>query len=92
MEQKLRCSVKNKVSHLIKNEMKDIREAFYHGEKARSRLSANTGPELSIARTLLEHHISSNLGLLDSDNGMKFYLGLKKCQQQEMNYLGGLLT
>ena len=70
-------SIKNTGAHIPEEDLSNIWSQFYKVDKSRSRSSRSTGLGLSIVKNLLTLH-HSNFGVLNTDNGVKFYFSLKK--------------
>lgn len=71
------CSIENTGAHIAEENLDKIWHQFYRGDSSRNRDSRSSGLGLSIVKNLLQLH-NSYFGVLNTENGVKFYFTLNK--------------
>ncbi|HAT4132844.1 HAMP domain-containing histidine kinase [Clostridium perfringens] len=79
-EDKIYFSIENTGAHIPDSDINKIWTQFYRGDTSRNRGSRSTGLGLSIVKNLLQAH-ESEFGVMNTENGVKFYFTLKKSKE-----------
>ena len=79
-EDKIHFSIENTGAHIPDSDINKIWTQFYRGDTSRNRGSRSTGLGLSIVKNLLQAH-ESEFGVMNTENGVKFYFTLKKSKE-----------
>ena len=79
-EDKIYFSIENTGAHIPDSDINKIWNQFYRGDTSRNRCARSTGLGLSIVKNLLQAH-ESEFGVMNTENGVKFYFTLKKSKE-----------
>ncbi|MDU7251498.1 MAG: HAMP domain-containing sensor histidine kinase [Clostridium sp.] len=79
-EEKYIFEIENFGVVLKKEELNNIWDPFYRGEKSRNRKFGGTGLGLAIVKKILEYHYS-DFGVGSKDHSVKFYFTLNRCKE-----------
>ncbi len=80
LEDKIYFSIENTGAHIPDSDINKIWNQFYRGDTSRNRCARSTGLGLSIVKNLLQAH-ESEFGVMNTENGVKFYFTLKKSKE-----------